>query len=144
MERRYLFEYNGVTYERGVKIIMKHDDTTVEAFFNCRLVDVSRIEIYYNDMSLCSMPENIFNEKIVAITNVIDSRFKQFDLKNIKLTLKDELNYIDGMLTAWMWYIILMITWTIFEDKIGLWIFTTYVFIKYRNSKLIEFGYKQK
>lgn len=57
------------------------------------------------------------------------------------VTFKNELN-IDGMIYAWMWYILLMAIFTIFNGRIIFWIVTTIIFTNYRNKKLREAGYK--
>ena len=58
-----------------------------------------------------------------------------------KLTLEKELN-IDGLLIAWIWYIVIMAVGTIFNGNIIIWIWASYVFFRYRNRKLREAGYK--
>jgi hypothetical protein len=141
-ERRYTFEYNGIIYGRGTKIIIKKGGKAVNVFFNCIFTDMSRIEIYDNDMMLYSMPIQMFNDSIIEVTNNIDNRYTQLHFFEKDWTLRDELNNVDGMLSAWIWYIVLMILWTIFKENVGLWILTTYVFVKYRNKKLINSGYK--
>jgi len=143
MNKRYLFEYNNKLYERGIKITIVNNNDTVDVFFNYETIDTQKVSVYYDNMTLCLMPKEMFCKKIINITDVVDNRFTQLDIENNQPTLKNELNVIDGMLPAWIWYIVLMLTWTIFKENIGLWIFTTYVFIKYRNSKLENFGYKK-
>jgi hypothetical protein len=85
----------------------------------------------------------MFCKKIINISDTVDNRFLQLDVRNKRPTLKNEISTVDGMLPAWIWYVVLMLTWTIFKENIGLWIFTTYVFAKYRNNKLEQLGYKK-
>lgn len=56
-------------------------------------------------------------------------------------TFKDELE-IDGLLFAWIWYIIIMAAAIIFHDRILIWCATSFIFFSYRNKKLKEAGYK--
>lgn len=56
-------------------------------------------------------------------------------------TFKDELN-VDGMLSAWIWYVFLMITITLFNDRLLGWSMTSLIFTNYRNKKLREAGLK--
>jgi hypothetical protein len=143
MERRYLFEYNGKLYERGTKITISHNNDTVDVFFNYETTDIPKVEVYYDNMKLCLMPKEMFCKKIINISDTVDNRFLQLDVRNKRPTLKNEISTVDGMLPAWIWYVVLMLTWTIFKENIGLWIFTTYVFAKYRNNKLEQLGYKK-
>lgn len=56
-------------------------------------------------------------------------------------TFSDELN-VDGLLIAWIWYIIIMLIGTIFYARIGIWIAASLIFFNYRNKILKEAGYK--
>ena len=84
--------------------------------------------------------------KICFYRMIHDNPSQQTGIKNNvvskKLTLEKELN-IDGLLIAWIWYIFIMATGTIFKGNIIIWIGASYVFFNYRNKKLREAGYKQ-
>ena len=58
-----------------------------------------------------------------------------------KLTLAKELD-IDGLLIAWMWYILIMAVSIIFKGNIMIWIVVSIIFFNYRNKKLREAGYR--
>lgn len=78
-------------------------------------------------------------DKIVSL-NSYDLRM--FDAERIEdLTFKEEVN-VDGMLNAWLWYIVIMLVSVVLVDRILAWIFATVVFFNYRSNKLKERGYK--
>ncbi len=60
---------------------------------------------------------------------------------NKKRTFKDELS-IDGLLLAWIWYVLIMGVAVIFNDRIGIWALASIIFFDYRNKKLKDAGYK--
>ena len=47
---------------------------------------------------------------------------------------------IDGLFLGWMWYIFLMLISIVFKEALGLWIFISIVFFKWRSDKIKKEG----
>lgn len=153
MKQNY-FVYNGKQYYSGVTIIVKQFDmisghtTDTKATFLYYDTERNRFAFVINGRTNI-YPEKDFNRILVRViekdsnTQHINNtvNYVSYTQKN-KHTLSDELN-IEGMLTAWIWYIFIMAVAVIFNARIGIWILASIVFFRYRNKKLRQNGYNK-
>lgn len=149
--RENCFEYNGGLYPTGIVLrirgVDKHGNPTVKrAVFIWHIVDKDWYVIHVDGHPDTYTKERFYNNLIEVVG--------EFDFESIKdpldrwkidtraPTLRDELN-ADGMIIGWAWYIFVMVISTLFYDRIGMWIFASIVFFKYRRNKLREAGFKK-
>lgn len=69
------------------------------------------------------------------------NRMQRVDKLPKELTLAKELD-IDGLLIAWIWYVLIMAVSTIFKGNVVIWIVVSIIFFNYRSKKLREAGYR--
>ena len=87
------------------------------------------------------VPKNLFYTMIIDVTNEMNEKYvswaDEYNKKHApkKKTFNDELN-VDGMLVAWVWYIIVMLFAVFLNDRIFAWILASIVFFNYRKNKL--------
>ena len=150
MKQNY-FVYNGKKYGTGTIFRIKE----LEKIYPYKRVEQSAVFISYDPEtdrymfqvgdSKNNSPGEFFWRDFVCVTEDVNVDIKQkYQANEIKAnnhTFMDELN-IDGMLIAWMWYIFIIAVAVIFNERIGIWIFASIVFFRYRNKKLKERGYK--
>ena len=85
-----------------------------------------------------------FKRYFLYPTNRMDeymAKEHQMRMENNRLTFGKELA-VDGMLIAWLWYVVLMAVTLIFNGFYLYWIFISICFFIYRYGKLKEEGYK--
>lgn len=134
------FIYNGEKYPSGTIIKINSMGTKIEdAVFLYYKTDINK---YFVQVGSCThiCPKKLFDAILVEVTdkintNVLNNYRYPTETRNVSRTFKDELE-IDGMLNAWIWYVVIMLVATIFNDRIGIWIFASIVFFTYRRKKL--------
>lgn len=143
MKRNY-FVYNDKTYYSGTIVLIKKVDCAgitrpTEATFMYYDTDKDRI-VYQLGACTNIYPSKMFFDILIDVTEkkdeVMIKRAEQAVEAAMKpMTFKEEIN-VNGMLNAWIWYIVIMLVATIFNERIGLWALATIVFFSYRNNKL--------
>lgn len=73
-------------------------------------------------------PDQLIEEIVTSATS---------DIHNSKIEYYND-NEVDGMIRAWVIYIIVMIVSIMFNDFIIIWVFASYVFFTYRKQKLTK------
>ena len=140
------FIYNGIKYYSGTIIKIKRFGNAKEAVFLGYNKNINQYMVRFDADSTVFYRSDAFNKDIVEITNQSNKSFidwvqREDERLHPKLTARKEMS-IDGMLLAWIWYIVIMLVAVIFNDRIGIWIFASMVFFSYRNKKLKERGFK--
>lgn len=139
------FEYQGERYNTGDTFYMFWYGSNVGISNPTKAIFISydtETKIYTfkpNGCAETNFPEDIFLKSLCLRTRPNDQNKPK---EPRKATIIDELN-IDGMITAWLWYIFVMVAGVIIKDCIILWVFTSIIFFNYRNKKLREAGFKK-
>jgi hypothetical protein len=140
------FIYNDNRYEAGTIVVLSRFDyisrrvcdTKVKFLWHDAEAKEYSVEIYGKEYIYT---EEFFCDNIIEIYDP-NKPIINMHANNVKThTFLDELN-VDGLFIAWMWYVFIMAVGTIFYDRVGIWIFTSIIFFRYRNKKLKEAGYK--
>lgn len=138
MNNRNYFIVNGNPYYTGTMFIINNYGKQVEATFICYNIDTGQY-IYImkngkgNDCK-CRVHEKYFYDHLISITNKVN----QNACMPIEKRRKD--SQIDGLFLGWMWYIFLMLISIVFKEALGLWIFISIVFFKWRSDKIKKEG----
>ena len=140
------FVYNGVKYYSGTIIKIKRFGTTKEAVFLGHNTDINQYMVRFDASNVVFYRSDAFNKDIVEITNQSNGNFidwtqSENERLHPKLTMEREMS-TDGMILAWIWYILIMLVAVIFKDRIGIWALASIIFFNYRNKKLKERGFK--
>lgn len=124
---------NGVKYYTGTVFLINFRNKTEEAAFCCYVTKTNRVR--------CKLPDSYwwinadeFRNMIVKITDKVDPSVR------MPIVHKKNEMEIDGLFIGWMWYVFLMAISTLFYDRIGLWIFISWVFFSWRKKKIKEEG----
>ena len=146
-KKQYYFMYKGRKIEPGTVLKIKPWCGVEEIIFEWYVPDADLYVFKYkgkNGVVGSGMHGDEFKRYFMYPTNKMDEyvvREHQMRMENNKLTFGKELA-IDGMLIAWMWYIVLMAVTLIFNGFYLYWIFINVCFFIYRYGKLKEEGYK--
>lgn len=152
-KRQYYFMYKGTEVNVGTIIKIKPwhgspgDPYIDEVTFKYYVPEIDLYVIKYTSPygnKEIGMYGSEFKKYLVHPTGKIDEstiREYQMAIESNRLTFLKEL-HVDGMLIAWMWYIVLMCITLIFNGFICYWIVISICFFIYRNNKLREAGYK--
>lgn len=136
MMQKY-FTANGQKYNEGTIVRIKTDEGSKEmTFYNISngiyCLKCGNKFYYYKETDFCNC--------LINITNRTDGQYlKNQQLYKNKPTNIRELD-IDGMLYAWMWYVLIMTIAIIFNGRIVIWSVASIIFFNYRNKKLREAG----
>ena len=152
-KKQYYFIYNGRKIETGTILKIKPWHSCLEE----RYVEEITFEWYVPEIDLyvlkytstygtkgVGMRGDQFRELLICPTNKMNKyvvRDHQMRMETNKLTFAKELQ-IDGMLIAWLWYIVLMAVTLIFVGFPLYWAVISACFFIYRQGKLKEEGYK--
>ena len=132
MKQNY-FVVNGEKYYTGVVFLVHHNGKQVEASFIYYDTDYCKYVYKIKDCTWVVGIED-FKRRFIATTNKKDNTISMPTKKK-----KNEFE-IDGLFLGWTWYIFLMLTSTIFNDRIGLWILISVVFFSWRSNKIKKEG----
>lgn len=140
------FIYNGIKYYSGTIIKIKRFGNAKEAVFLGYNKNINQYMVRFDTNNTVFYRSDAFNKDIVEITNrsnksFIDWAQREDERLHPKLTASREVS-INGMMLAWIWYVLIMLVAVIFNDRIGIWTFASIVFFSYRNKKLKERGFK--
>lgn len=140
------FVYNGNKYYSGTIIKIKRFGNTKEAVFLGYNKNINQYMVRFDADNTVFYRSDAFNKDIVEITNQSNKSFidwaqREDERLHPKLTASREMS-IDGMMLAWIWYVLIMLVAVIFNDRIGILTFASIVFFSYRNKKLKERGFK--
>lgn len=140
------FIYNGIKYYSGTIIKIKRFGNAKEAVFLGYNKNINQYMVRFDTNNTVFYRSDAFNKDIVEITNrsnksFIDWAQREDERLHPKLTASREVS-IDGMMLAWIWYVLIMLVAVIFNDRIRIWTFASIVFFSYRNKKLKERGFK--
>lgn len=140
------FIYNGIKYYSGTIIKIKRFGNAKEAVFLGYNKNINQYMVRFDTNNTVFYRSDAFNKDIVEITNrsnksFIDWAQREDERLHPKLTASREVS-IDGMMLAWIWYVLIMLVAVIFNDRIEIWTFASIVFFSYRNKKLKERGFK--
>ena len=148
--KQYYFMYHGRRVEPGTILKIKPWCGVEEVIFEW-YVPESDIYVlkYFNSrnvhgMTGVGMHGEEFRRLLISPTNKMDKwvvQSYQMRMENNKLTFIKELQ-VDGMLIAWLWYVVLMVVTLIFNGFYLYWAFISFCFFVYRYGKLKEEGYK--
>ena len=131
----YKFLYNQKFYPSKTKFIytgMGYTTIKVKKFTNAEIewCFYENMKFYFKyEGELYHCPCEQFKEGIVGL---IQSEQTDDTQK------KKEVVWTDGMVAATIWYVIIMLFATIFNDRIGIWIISTIVWRGYINKNKIE------
>lgn len=143
-EKQYYFDYKGRRYPCGTILNLQMTCNKVQKdVFECCIPEKKMYKLYYNKSWYS---EESFYNMIVEVTNERDKKYlayKQKEILNTKLTLGKEINCIDGLGLAWLWYVFLMAISFIFNGFYIYWIYWSVLFFMYRNHKFKQQGYRK-
>ena len=151
--KQYYFIYKGKIYETGTVIKIKpwhggvKNTCVEELYFEWYVPESDLYVLEYkspNGRKGIGMTGEQLKKYFLYPTNQMDkcvTKRHQMRMENDKLTFGRELA-IDGMLIAWLWYIVLMAVTFIFNGRIFYWAVISSCFFLYRYTKLKEEGYK--
>lgn len=145
MKQNY-FIYNNNRYESGTIVVLSRFDyisrrvCDTKVKFLCHDTETKEysVEIYGKEYIYT---EEFFYDNLIEIYNPNQTIVNTQTANTKTHTFSDELN-IDGLFYAWMLYVCIMAVGTIFYERVGIWIFASIIFFRYRNKKLKEAGYK--
>ena len=146
-KKQYYFMHNGRKIEPGTILKIKPWCGVEEVIFEWYVPELDLYVFKYkgeNGMVGSGMRGDEFKRYFLHPTNRRDNyivRDHQMRMESNQLTFAKELA-IDGMLIAWLWYIVLMAVTLIFNGFIFYWAFISLCFFIYRQGKLKEEGYK--
>ena len=132
------FIYNNIKYPTGTVVEIKD-------FYNNKIRtatfiyhDTNRDTYIFKYRDNCQQwivsSKDFFNN-LQSITDKFDTTAKIPQRKKIKD------RYVDSLLIGWVWYIFLMIIFTLFNGRIFGWIGLSYCFFKWRKNKIKKEGY---
>ncbi len=149
--RRYYFDYKGKRYYYGQKIKINRGTEVVKAMFEYCTFSPQTGKRYYvyqilSSAGTCTEENKFFNEVLVEVLDDEKNEYEQSVKEAIERakrgpTFKDEMN-IDGLAQAWILYIIAMLVSVVLNDRLTAWALSTAIFVRYRNKKLRETGWK--
>ena len=130
---RDYFEINGKKYYTGTVFVVNHIGKQKEASFICYDENEER---YVYRIGICTMRVHAeyFWTTFIRVTN------KQDDSVHMPIVRQRRDCDINGLFLGWIWYIFLMLVSILFKDVIGLWIFISIVFFKWRSEKIKKEG----
>lgn len=133
------FVFEGKTYYTGTVFKVKeyhypYGVCEKEAIFVAYNPNYNHVKFQVGSQGHLKRPD-MLKGWIVSVTNKIDATVKSPVLK------KKKDSEIDGLVTGWLWYIVLMAVSTIFNDRIGLWGLWCWIFFSWRHEKIQKEGY---
>lgn len=131
--RQNYFVVNGERYYTGTVFITNYMGVVREATFICYDTE-SKHYAYKTEHQTWRMPEETFHKFLVDVTNKINNNV------HMPITKKKKDFDINGMFIGWVWYIFLMLIFTIFNHAILWWILTSIVFFSWRSEKIKKEG----
>ena len=146
-KKQYYFLYNGRKIEPGAILKIKPWQGIEEIIFERYVPEADLYVFRYrgkNGLVGSGMHGNEFKEHFLHPTYRVDeyvAKEHQMKMENWKLTFSKEIQ-IEGMLFAWVIYIILMGLTLIFNGFFLYWILISVCFFIYRHGKLKDAGYK--
>lgn len=140
MKRDY-FIYNEKQYCTGTKIKIRVCNNYGMCPITARFIeyDTNTKTYYFEDMN--GVPYKYSEHGWNSFFLCVYGEHKKANTDK-EYTFDNELN-IDGMINAWLWYIVLIAISTILKGNVFYWVIISYVFFKYRNEKLRKAGYKK-
>ena len=145
------FVYNGEQYKQNTVIVVKWFCCTTRSLCDVKakfiehdtdkneyIIEISGKRYAYKEEIFYKIIQTVYDENGCPIRNY-KTQNNEFGYR--RYSFVNELN-IEGVLNAWMIYVLIMAVGTIFYDRILIWVFTSIIFFIYRNKKLKEAGYK--
>lgn len=147
MKQNY-FMYNGQKYYTGTKIKIKvyngyGNRPEIAEFINYD-TETNKYSFTVNG-TMYTYDKRGWSSYFMGVCDNIQSKTQaatQYEPTIKEWTFRKELD-VDGMLNAWMWYVLLMGITTIFQGNILYWTVISGIFFKYRDGKLRKAGYKE-
>lgn len=145
--KQYYFMHNGKRYEPGTILKIKPYCKAEELYFEWYVPESDLYVFEYigpHGRVGVGMRGTELQQYLICVTDEVDqcvARKHAMRMENNKLTFTKELE-IDGMLIAWLWYIVLMAVTLLFNGFYFYWAIISFCFFIYRYGKLVEEGYK--
>lgn len=155
VKKQYYFIYNGRRYESGTVLKFRPwrssnlEQQVEEVIFEWYLPESDKYVLKYhstynvNGMTGVGMDGAEFRKHFIAPTNKVNesvAKSHKMRMENSKITWEKEIA-IEGMLFAWVCYLVLMGISFVFNGRVFYWALISFCFFIYRTGKLKEHGY---
>lgn len=135
------FEYNNNNYPSGTKVLYNG-----VGFLNDKEILLSNVvvEFLYQESGWCFKYNNNiyrckdYNYEKYIVKIIYDKQNDMVQRSEVNKHTAKEVVWTDGMVTATLWYVFIMLFGTIFYARIGIWIFATIIWWNYIQKNKIE------
>lgn len=134
-----LFLYKGQMYETGAIVKIKEDKKDQFDFCSILVFDGYDVESKYCVFHYIYDCWQVFNIHILDLEIVIDEVTPAYSSIKKKSCHKVEEKYVEGIVSAWIWYILAMLFGLVakgIDNTILVWVGVSFVFFTWRHQKL--------
>ena len=134
-----LFLYKGKVYESGAIVKIKEGKEDQFDFCSVLVFDRYDVESKYCVFHCIYDGWRVYNIHVLDLEIVIDSVVPAYSSTKKKSRYKVEEKYIEGIVSAWIWYILAMLLGVVakgIDNQILVWTAASFVFFTWRRQKL--------